>query len=148
MNVMSALILSQKKGNNPCLWYFITLILDTTLGILIAYIILKIIENVSKQYGWSKLISGNYSEETEEENDLAAWALQLMVWVTIVAVTKGFLLFSTLYFNSFFTQVGKYILDPFQSKPKAELVFVMIIVPTIMNIFQFWVQDNFLKSKI
>ena len=121
--------------------------MDTTAGIIIAYTILKTVEKISKNQGWTKMISGNYTGESEEEVDLAAWALQLMVWVSIVAMTKWFLLISLTYFNSFFIGIGNYILTPFETKPKAELIFVMICVPTIMNIFQFWVQDNFLKSK-
>ena len=148
MNVMASLILSQREGNNPCLWYFITLVMDTTIGVLITYTILKAVEGISKANGWTKFISGNYSEDTEEEVDLAAWALQLMVWVSIVALNKWFLLIVITYFNEFFMNIGKHILEPFATNPKLELVFVMIFVPTIMNIFQFWVQDNFIKSKV
>ena len=70
-----------------------------------------------------------------------------MIWVSIVAVVKWFLLITVTYFNSFFMEVGIYVLRPFVHDPKLELVFVMIVVPTVMNIFQFWVQDNFLKGK-
>ena len=31
--------------------------------------------------------------------------------------------------------------------PKMELVTVMIVIPLVMNVFQFWIQDNFLKAK-
>ena len=47
MNVMAALILSQHQGNNPCLWYFITIVLDTTIGMMTAYGILKVVEKIS-----------------------------------------------------------------------------------------------------
>lgn len=121
--------------------------MDTTFGVILAYTILKIIEKISYDKGWTKVISGNYSEDTEEEIDLAAWSMQLMIWVSIVAFTKWLLLVAIIYFNSYFALAGKQLLQPFSDNPKFELVFVMIIVPTVMNILQFWVQDNFLKQK-
>lgn len=147
MNMMASLVLSQREEGNPCLWYFITLMMDTTFGVVIAYILLKIIEKVSRNNGWTKAISGNYSEDTDEEIDFAAWSLQLMIWVSIVAFVKWMLLIAIIYFHLFFVRVGKMMLEPFADNPKFELVFVMIIVPAFMNILQFWVQDNFLKQK-
>ena len=147
MNVMASLILSQREGNNPCQWYFITLMMDTTIGILVTYMILKIIEKICRAQGWTKAISGNYNEDFDGEIDLAAWSLQLMLWVSIVAFNKWVLLIIITQFNAFFMEIGKNVLQPFAMSPKLELVFVMIIVPTVMNIFQFWVQDNFIKSK-
>ena len=120
--------------------------MDTTFGVLIAYCFLKISEYISKNQGWTKVLSGNYSEDTDEDIDFAAWALQLMIWVSIIAVTKWILLVIITFFNGFFIEIGNFALRPFFGTPKLELIFVMIIVPTIMNIFQFWVQDNFLKS--
>lgn len=146
MNIMGALILSQRQEGNPCMWYFITLMMDTTIGVLIAYSFIRLSEKISRNYGWTKAISGNYSEDTDEEIDLAAWALQLMIWVSIVAMTKWFLLMVITHFSEFYMEIGKRALTPFSDNPKFELVFVMVLVPAVMNIFQFWVQDNFLKA--
>ena len=33
-----------------------------------------------------------------------------------------------------------------ENYPKVELVLVMFVIPLIMNCFQFWVQDSFLKK--
>jgi len=129
------------------MWYFITLIMDTTFGVVFAYSLLKIIEKVSRDNGWTKAISGNYSEDTDEEIDLGAWSLQLMIWVSIVAFVKWLLLIAIIYFRLFFIEIGKRMLEPFADDPRVELVFVMIVVPAVMNILQFWVQDNFLKQK-
>ena len=38
------------------------------------------------------------------------------------------------------------ILDRFKSNPKLELLFVMIVVPSLTSCFQYWVTDNFLKE--
>ena len=36
-------------------------------------------------------------------------------------------------------------LNPF---PLYKLIFVMMIVPTFMNMLLFWIQDNFLKKRV
>ena len=42
--------------------------------------------------------------------------------------------------------VGIYTLSIFDGHPNIELIFVMMIVPFVLNSFQYWVQDNFLKG--
>ena len=34
----------------------------------------------------------------------------------------------------------------FLNNPKLELIFVMIVVPSMTSCFQYWVTDNFLKE--
>ena len=46
----------------------------------------------------------------------------------------------------FFNRFGTNILDRFKSNPKLELLFVMIVVPSLTSCFQYWVTDNFLKE--
>ena len=42
--------------------------------------------------------------------------------------------------------LGIYALSFFKGHKKLELVFVMMIVPFLLNSFQYWIQDNFLKG--
>jgi len=43
-------------------------------------------------------------------------------------------------------KIGEFFLKPVESHPNIELVLIFIIVPTFLDIFQFWVMDNFLMS--
>lgn len=43
--------------------------------------------------------------------------------------------------------VGTFLLSPMAAYPKFELVFVMMIAPTICNATVFWIQDSFLKRR-
>lgn len=45
-------------------------------------------------------------------------------------------------------EIGGYIFAGLESYPKFELILVMIVTPLMMNSFQYWVQDNFLKKAI
>ena len=37
-------------------------------------------------------------------------------------------------------------MERFNDNPKLELIFVMIVVPSLISCFQYWVTDNFLKE--
>ena len=73
--------------------------------------------------------------------------MQLGIWLAIVLLVK-FIVFTIQYL--LFKQLGylSYIvLYWMNSIPLLKLVFVMMIVPTFMNMLLFWIQDNFLKKK-
>jgi hypothetical protein len=60
LNVILALVLSSRQRSDACNWYFITLLLDTTLGMVISISLLRGIENVFEARGVLTLKSGNY----------------------------------------------------------------------------------------
>jgi hypothetical protein len=72
----------------------------------------------------------------------------LIIWNLIVGLTKsilaGFMWIGADYLGALGAKIFRR-LDPY---PRVELVVVMFIVPLIMNAFQFWVQDNFLKKDV
>ncbi len=41
---------------------------------------------------------------------------------------------------------GTFLLEDIAHYPKVELIVVMVIVPFVLNCFQFWIVDNFLKE--
>jgi hypothetical protein len=59
---------------------------------------------------------------------------------------KLFISIIMLLFPQFLEHIGMSILKSIAIYPKLELIFVMIIVPFIMNCLQFWMVDNFLKE--
>lgn len=44
LNVSLAVILSNEGSNDACIWYFITIMFDTTVGVVICYFLLQIFE--------------------------------------------------------------------------------------------------------
>lgn len=70
LNVAISLRLSVKKDNNPCLWYFATIILDTTVGMLICIGILRLLEITLFKGQRAKYQSGNYYEIVEVDESL------------------------------------------------------------------------------
>ena len=49
--------------------------------------------------------------------------------------------------REFLDLIAEILLSVFRNYPKAELVIVMIIVPTMLNGLQFWITDEYLKNK-
>jgi len=61
INLTISIALTYKdSSSDECLWYFITNILDNTLGVLICVLSLKAIENSLRKRGKGEYISGNY----------------------------------------------------------------------------------------
>ena len=59
---------------NGCVWYLVTMLLDTSLGMLFAYILFKIVDEIAIRFGIEVLKSGVYTDKAvpvvpEEEDD-------------------------------------------------------------------------------
>ena len=84
MNVMIAVLFSKWEDASPCVWYFINMMLDTTLGVLMSFTLLSLLESVAFRMNWTGLHSGHYRDKDSEEVNLEAWAIQLVTWGLIV----------------------------------------------------------------
>ena len=51
-----------------------------------------------------------------------------------------------LYFATWLAMFGETCLEDFQGKPELKLIFVMVMLPLILNSVQYWIQDNFLSG--
>ena len=134
------------------MWYFINLTLETTVGVLLSYSLLKLTEKLARATNNDSLISGHYTYEKDNEIDLASWAIQLILWGGIIVVVKdiqakSIIIVVIVSMQGTMSELGYKALEPLDPHPELELVVVMICVPMVLNIFQFWVQDSFLKGK-
>mmetsp|Transcript_32949 Transcript_32949/g.57790 ORF Transcript_32949/g.57790 Transcript_32949/m.57790 type:complete len:150 (-) Transcript_32949:3577-4026(-) len=143
---MIAVLFSRWEQDDPCVWYFINLVLDTTVGVLLAIIMLEAVELCAYKMAWHKLRSGNYYDTESFEIDLGAWAMQLMVWGSIVSLAKWLVVVVMTFYTTQLSKIGHSALNSLMGNPQLELFVVMVAVPLCLNCIQFWVQDNFLKS--
>ena len=76
------------------------------------------------------------------EIQYAVWFMQLAIWLTIAIIVK-ILVFSIQYFTiqylGYISFFALYFMNPY---PSVKLIFVMCIIPTILNMFVFWILDN------
>lgn len=128
------------KGD-PCTWYFINYLLDSTIGLCLIYIFLQISQFIVHCYKWDTLILGEYGKPPQCD----AWIGQCGLYILIMILEK--MAIALLVMLDFWHDVRRFILKPVRKYPKVEVALVMLIVPFIINAIMFWVVDNFLMRK-
>ncbi|KAL5015399.1 hypothetical protein ScPMuIL_009669 [Solemya velum] len=126
---------------DPCTWYIVSFLLDSTIGLFVIYIGLKITQCLARKFRWDSLLFGEYGSPAQ----CNAWVGQCALYILVMIIEK--ILMTLLIQFNFWKDVRKFIMSPVED-PKLELIIVMFIVPLIVNAFIFWVVDNFLKRKI
>lgn len=146
LNMVCAVIFSGFEAAlaDECAWYWVNIMIDTTFGVVICWALLKATEAV---FGYD---SGHYGKKSEtgidwEQNpDYSKWAAQITVWCIIVALMKLVVVVVMYCFSSFWERISV-VCTHWIADRQMRLIFVMIITPTCMNMFQFWMTDSFLK---
>ena len=150
--ILSAILSSDEKDADACVWYFVTVVLDCTLGAFLSYIFMWLTDGIANSSDWTFLKTGLYYEEYmvgNQKNYKLNWKKylsQLGVWLTITLIVKIILIIMLKICKLFLVNLGTFFLSPF-SNAKVRLVMVMIIFPVILNALYFWVVDNILKLK-
>ncbi|GIX69037.1 store-operated calcium entry regulator STIMATE [Caerostris extrusa] len=112
------IFLAEFFQGDPCTWYIVSFLLDSSIGLLIIFI------------GKAPYVN--------------AWLSQCAVYIMLMLTEKIFILL--IIQLKFWDQVRKIIMSPIKD-PKVEVAIVVLIVPFIINVFMFWVVDNFLMQK-
>jgi hypothetical protein len=145
VNMFLAMILSgEATDTNPdeCAFYFINFFFDTSIGVCGNLCLLKAMKTLADLYNLSSLQNtGFYGEPLS----YSVWGKQLAAWVLIIVLVKAVLGSMMFGMREPLAKVGDAIFSPVSGKPDAELAIVMIGCPMLMNMLQFWIQDNFLK---
>lgn len=126
---------------DPCTWYFINYLLDTTIGLLVIWICLRILHFIAVRKGWIRLRMGEYGSPPE----FKTWMYQCVAYIGVMFVEKGVIL--AFFQLKFWVKVKQIMMLPFHGHPKIEVVMVVLVVPFVMNALMFWAIDNFLMRK-
>ncbi|CAD8049851.1 unnamed protein product [Paramecium primaurelia] len=65
LNVILAMELSSETDKNACIWYFITFMLDSTMGILLIFLLMKSLNMIFTYFDMRVYTNINYSEITK-----------------------------------------------------------------------------------
>jgi hypothetical protein len=123
-------------GADECAWYFINFVSDTTVGVVISILLIRLLEWWAERQppgSWQRLYiaqSGDYGDPPA----CGVWLGQTMVWMLVVTMAKSVLFCFILSFSHKFGEWGELIFKPLQGNPQAELVIVMVIVPCFLNV--------------
>ncbi|KAJ4460887.1 putative transmembrane protein [Paratrimastix pyriformis] len=141
-NVAISMLIGSTE-NLACVWYFLSLLMDSFVGTLFCWLFTLIFQKIFVRYKCLPCISGNYGNPVS----LWYWISQLLLWWWFVIMAKLIVLGITTLAHYPLEVAGQFLLSPMAGFPKFELVFVMMIAPTICNATVFWIQDSFLKRK-
>lgn len=150
--IISAVLSDDENDADACVWYFVTVVLDCTLGAFLSYIFMWLVDGIVSSSDLEILKTGLYYEEYMEGNKKCyklkwkKYGAQLGVWLVVTLIVKLILLIMLKICKLFLVNLGGFFLSPF-SNAKVRLVMVMIIFPVLLNALYFWVVDNILKLK-
>mmetsp|Transcript_12770 Transcript_12770/g.37185 ORF Transcript_12770/g.37185 Transcript_12770/m.37185 type:complete len:249 (+) Transcript_12770:128-874(+) len=147
LNLAFATIMAQYSRGDECEWYWVNIMIDTTVGVAFEYFLLWLITaglDRLLQEGARDYHTGEYW--VGEEFQMVRYMKQLMVWLLVVTLMKLAVLGIMAVCKTPLIAAAAWILRPFLKTPWIKLLVVMILTPLIMNAFQFWVTDNFIKK--
>mmetsp|Transcript_123703 Transcript_123703/g.357840 ORF Transcript_123703/g.357840 Transcript_123703/m.357840 type:complete len:242 (+) Transcript_123703:86-811(+) len=147
MNMLCAIAFasrSQAVVVDECAWYWVNIMVDTTFGVLLCYWLLKGTEQL---LGYD---SGDYGKKAQtgidwdQQPDYWKWGEQIVVWCMIVMLMKLIVVLLLFVGDSFWIWLSV-MATHWITDPQLRLLFVMVVTPTLMNMFQFCITDSFLK---
>ncbi|OZJ06332.1 hypothetical protein BZG36_00657 [Bifiguratus adelaidae] len=135
----------EEGPSNPCVWYFLNIFVDTTVGVLILWGFLRLWNVLFEKLGYDGMRSGKYGLPPLS-NQLKRWARQCGVFILSLVLMKGVvvLLFAIC---PWLFDFGSWVLQWTMGNYRLQVVFVMLVFPLIMNILQFWIVDTIVKEK-
>ncbi len=141
MNLFLAVLISKQNDDDACVWYLINILLDTSLGVIINWVFVRLLDVFARKNNIEILVSGcYYSRDTTHFEDYNIsyyiWATQASVWCVICFLMKVIIYFVMLKWTDKLEDFGKYLLSNIAVYPKLELLIVMVVVPLIMNCIQ------------
>jgi cytoskeletal protein RodZ len=137
-------VASQDFSANACVFYFLNVLLDTTLGVAIIYALLHLMAYVlTEKLHLQGFESGQYGTPPS----LMFWARQAAIYVLALTAMK-FAVLGLLILLPFLSRFGEWLLSWTYTRKgdSLQVVFVMGLFPIIMNILQFWLIDSIVKA--
>lgn len=140
--------LLKQPNFSPCEWYWINIVLDTTVRVVVAYGLFRLIYWLLDRYVVAhELASGEYGSPVVWQR----FFKQLALWLVVVLLSRAMLAALIYSMPKQLMAVAAPLLAPLERYSKhdngdLELVVVMLVSPTLLNILQLWIQDSFLKA--
>lgn len=137
------------KGNkyqpNPCSFYLLNLAIDTTIGIPILIVILRLLTAGASLTPLANPPESIRSGEYGTPPQASWWLKQSMIYFIGLLGMKScvFVIFELL---PWIIRVGDWALRWTEGNEAIQVAFVMLIFPLIMNALQYYIIDSFIKN--
>ncbi|KAG2138045.1 vacuolar membrane protein-domain-containing protein [Suillus bovinus] len=144
VNVLISNLGSHHNAGNACTYYFLNVLIDTTLGVAIIYVVHHgITYLLAKRLRLKGYESGQYGSPPS----ISYWARQAAVYVFALTTMK-MLVVGLFTVWPEISKVGDWLLSwtAIGDSDAFQIIFVMGLFPIIMNILQFWLIDSIVKA--
>ncbi|KAI0164967.1 vacuolar membrane protein-domain-containing protein, partial [Xylariaceae sp. FL1272] len=131
---------------NPCSFYLLNLAIDTTIGIPILIVLLRILTGLVSYTPLGKpsesIQSGNYGDPPS-----AWWWLKQSVIYFCGLFGMKLCVLVIFLILPWISRVGDWALKWTEGNERLQIIFVMMLFPLIMNALQYYIIDSFIKMK-
>ncbi|KAK2750663.1 hypothetical protein FQN57_002736 [Myotisia sp. PD_48] len=130
---------------NPCSYYLLNLGIDTTLGIPILILILRVLNYAARYTPLANppesIESGNYGQPPK----LTWWFKQSIIYFGGLVCMKTGVIF-VIHTLPFIVEVGDWALRWTEGNAAVQIFFVMLLFPVVMNGLQYYIIDVVIKK--
>ncbi|KAH8552457.1 vacuolar membrane protein-domain-containing protein [Umbelopsis sp. PMI_123] len=130
-------------SSNLCVWYFLNVGVDTTLGVGILWVILRSLQWSLQRIGVTGIRTGDYGTPPS----ILSWIKQTIIFIISLSGMK-LCVYGLFRLCPWLFDFGKWVLGWTRDNYRTQVVFVMLIFPLCMNAFQIWVIDTIVKNKL
>ncbi|KAI1320251.1 vacuolar membrane protein-domain-containing protein [Xylariaceae sp. FL0255] len=131
---------------NPCSFYLLNLAIDTTIGIPILIILLRIITGLVAYTPLGKPAESIQSGHYGDPPNVWWWLKQSIIYFGGLFGMKLCVLVIFLILP-WISRVGDWALKWTEGNERLQIIFVMMLFPLIMNALQYYIIDSFIKEK-
>lgn len=137
---------------DQCDWYWINIMIDTTLGVVVEYALLRALEArlPSLLGGEADEFRGGHYYDLVGVEPVFHWrryAKQMGLWLLVVTLMKASMVLLMLLCRSPLEAATRLALGPLGGDPTVKLTVVMLATPLCMNAFQFLTVDAFIRRQ-
>ncbi|XP_050540550.1 store-operated calcium entry regulator STIMATE-like [Daktulosphaira vitifoliae] len=134
------LLLAGQFQDDPCTWYMIHFLLDSSLGLLLIFCGIRFSQHIARVKNWESFNFGEYGKP----ESIRIWLVQCGLYLTLLLCVK--IVITMLISLKIWQVITKFIMYPF-TDPITELTIVMLIIPLFINALMFWVTDDILMHR-
>lgn len=131
----------EQNISNPCNWYFLNIMFDTTVGVPILWSFLYVIYKFARYAGIKGINSGQYGAPPK----LSYYFKQLVLYLFGLFSMK-LLVYILLITIPSFEKLANVILSVFDPFPRMQVFIVIFVTPLVMNSLQYILIDNIIQS--
>ncbi|KAK3953228.1 vacuolar membrane protein-domain-containing protein [Pseudoneurospora amorphoporcata] len=138
---------------NPCSFYLLNLAIDTTIGIPILILLVRLLSRGLTYTPLGQppesLQSGNYTPLYSPPGTKPRWAWWFKQSIIYFIGLMGMKFFVLIIFMVFpwISRVGDWALGWTEGNERLQIAFVMMIFPLIMNALQYYIIDSYIKNQ-